>query len=45
MRLISKVRGQLGFQGTLDEPCGQLPEQAMLTQDILRVGILFEEFI
>jgi hypothetical protein len=45
VRRIPEVRGQLGLQGPLDEPCGQLPEQAMLAQDIFGVRIIFEEFI
>ena len=42
---IPEVCRQLSLQGTLDEPLGQLSEQARLAKDILGIGIVFEEFI
>src|SRR5918912_1745081 len=45
VRLIPEVCRQLGFQRTLDDPFGQLSEQAMLPENIFRVSIIFEEFI
>src|ERR1043166_1961020 len=39
---IAQVSGQLGFQDPLDYPFGQLLQQAMLSKDILRAGIVFE---
>jgi hypothetical protein len=45
MRRIAQVFGQLCLQRPLHKPCGQLPEQAMLPQDLLGVSIIFEEFI
>jgi hypothetical protein len=41
----ASVFGQLCREGALDHPFGELLQQAMLPQDILWVGIIFEEFI
>ena len=45
MRGIAQVGGQLGFQDPLDHPFGQLLQQAMLPEDVLRAVIVFEQFI
>ena len=45
MRGIAQVGRQLGFQHPLYHPFGQLLQQAMLAQNILRVGIVFEQFV
>ena len=42
---ISEVGGQLGFERTLHYPLGQLSQQPMLTENILRIGIIFQQFI
>jgi len=42
---IAQVGGQLGFQHALHHPFGQLLEQPMLSKDVARVGIIFEQFV
>ena len=37
--------GQLGFQHPLDHPLGQLFQQPVFPQNILGIGIIFEEFV
>jgi len=45
MGRIPEVVGQFSLQRTLNEPFRQLPEQAVLPEDILRVGVIFQEFV
>jgi hypothetical protein len=42
---IPEMVGQLSLQRTLNKSFRQLPEQAMLPQDLLGVRLIFEEFI
>jgi hypothetical protein len=42
---IPEVVGPFGLQRTLHKPFRSRPEQAMLPEDILGVGIIFEAFI
>ena len=39
------MRGQLGFQHPRNQALGQLLQQAMLSQDVLWVRIVFEQGI
>ena len=39
MRGIAKVSSQLSLQHPLDHPFGQLLQQPMLSEDVLRVSI------
>src|SRR5215470_6299135 len=42
---IAQVSAQLGFQDPLDHPFRQLLQQAMLPEDVLRAGTVFEQFV
>jgi hypothetical protein len=45
MGRIPEMCGQLCCQRTLDHPLGQQPESAMLSQAILRIGIIVQQFV
>jgi len=42
---IAQVRVQFCFQASLNHSLGQLFEQTVFGQDVLRMSILFEQFI
>ena len=45
MRGIAQVGGQLSFQHPLDHAFGQLFQQPMLPEDVLGVGVIFQQFV
>ena len=45
VRGIAQVGGQFSFQHPLDHPFGQLLQQPMLSEDVLRVRLVFEQCV